>query len=240
MSTTTPQTKPRLYAGDGDRLMEADRRSDRIIILPSGDPKESTVGGGEIRIQWGQSLLRDVLGGRYRTVICGINDTDNSHGIIGTLLEMISTSQWTVESATSYARVFQESASLHGRGDREPYILKFDLDSMLILAILRPRGQDCFTLDDFERGFRTISKMLSNRHDRQPVASVSFLGATSNRLVDEHGEEPPFEFVLRAMYNAGYRGDIYPSLPMWHKAPTGAFATYPFPESLDRMREGSS
>ena len=68
----------------------------------------------------------------------------------------------------------------------------------------------------------------------------SDLGSASNRLVDDHGEEPPFEFVLRAMYNAGYRGDVYPSLPMWQKAPTGAYATFPFPESLDRMREGSS
>jgi hypothetical protein len=240
MSTDTASHRPRLYAGDGDRLMEADRRSDRIIILPAGDPRDATIGGGAIRIQWGQSLLRDVLSGRYRTVICGINDQDNTHGIIGTLLELVTTSQWTIESATSYARVFQESASLHDRGDREPYVLKFDLDSLLILAILRPRGQDCFTLEDFERGFRTISKMLNNRHDRRPVASVSFLGAASNRLVDEHGEEPSFEHVLRGMYTAGYRGDVYPSLPMWHKAPTGAFATFPFPESLDRMREGSS
>ena len=238
--SSTHTAKPRLYAGDGDHLMEADRRSDRIIILPSGDPRDATVGGGEIRIQWGQSLLRDVLAGRYRTVICGINDTDNSNGIIGTLLEMVTTSQWSIESATSYARVFQESASLHGRGDREPYVLKFDLDSLLILAILRPRGEDHFTLDALESGFRTISKMLAGRHDRHPVASVSFLGATSNRLVDTDGEDPPFEFVLRGMYRSGYRGDVYPSLPMWHKAPTGAFATYPFPESLDRMREGSS
>ena len=240
MTTETKTHRPRIYAGDGDRLMEADRRSDRIILLPAGDPRDATIGGGDLRIQWGQSLLRDVLMGRYRTVICGINDTDNSHGIIGTLLELVTTSQWTVESATSYARVFQESASLHGRGDREPYVLKFDLDSLLVLAILRPRGKDHFTLEDLERGFRTVSKMLTKRHDRQPVASVSFLGATSNRLIDETGEEPPFEHVLRGMYTSGYRGDVYPSLPMWHKAPTGAFAQYPFPESLDRMREGSS
>jgi hypothetical protein len=240
MTATTDTQRPRLYQGDGDSLMEADRRSNRIIILPSNDPREATVGGGEVRIQWGQSLLRDVLGGRYRTVVCGINDTDNSHGIIGTLLEMVTTSQWTVKSATSYARVFQESASLHGRGDREPYVLKFDLDSLLVLAILRPKSKDHFTLDDLERGFRTVSKMLQHRHDRQPTASVSFLGAHSNRLVDQNGDEPSFEAVLRSMYNAGYRGDVYPSLAMWHKAPTGAFATYPFPESLDRMRDGSS
>jgi hypothetical protein len=240
MSIMTTTTRPRIYAGDGDQLMEADRRSDRIVLLPAADPREATLGGGEVRIQWGQSLLRDVLAGRYRTVVCGINDTDNSHGIIGTLLHMVHTSQWTIDSATSYARVFQDSASLHDRGDREPYILKFDLDSLLILAILRPRGKDHFTLDDLERGFRTISKMLNNRHERMPSSSVSFLGARSNKLLDEHGKEPSFEQVLRSMYTAGWRGDVYPALSMWESAPTGVFATYPFPDSLDRMREGSS
>jgi len=240
MTPMTTTTRPKIYAGDGDRLMEADRRSDRIVLLPAADPREATLGGGEIRIQWGQSMLRDVLAGRYRTVVCGINDTDNSHGVIGTLLHLVHTSQWTVESATSYAKVFQDSVALHGRSDREPYILKFDLDSMLILAILRPRGQDHFTLDDMERGFRTVSKMLNHRHERVPAASVSFLGARSNKLVDEHGDEPSFEQILRMMYTAGWRGDVYPALSMWESAPTGVFATYPFPDSIDRMREGSS
>jgi hypothetical protein len=236
----TTTTRPNIYAGDGDQLMEADRRSDRIVLLPAADPREATLGGGELRIQWGQSLLRDVLAGRYRTVVCGINDTDNSHGIIGTLLHMVQTSQWTVDSATSYAKVFQDSINLHSSSDREPFILKFDLDSLLILAILRPRGKDHFTLDDMERGFRTVTKMLERRHDRLPAASVSFLGARSNRLCDKNGDEPSFEQVLRSMYTAGWRGDVYPALSMWECAPTGVFATYPFPDSLDRMREGSS
>ena len=232
--------RPRLYTGDGDRLMEADRRSDRVVLMPANDPGHAALGGGEIRIQWGQSLLRDVLTGRYRTVVCGINDTSNAAGIIGTLLEMVSTSQWTMDSATSYAKVFQDAIGLHDRHDNEPYVLKFDLDSLLVLAILRPSGKTHFSLTDLERGFQTVSKMLEGRHDRQPVASVCFLGANSNRLLDDEGREPPFELVLKSMYNAGYRGDVYPSLAMWQSAPTGVFATYPFPDSLDRMREGSS
>ncbi len=40
------------------------------------------------------------------------------------------------------------------------------------------------------------------------------------------------------MFDAGYRGDVYPSLGMWELAPTGAFASYPFPESLNVMRSG--
>ena len=40
------------------------------------------------------------------------------------------------------------------------------------------------------------------------------------------------------MFEAGYRGDVYPSLGMWELAPTGAFASYPFPDSLDVMRAG--
>jgi hypothetical protein len=70
------------------------------------------------------------------------------------------------------------------------------------------------------------------------VASVSFLGAKSNRLVDAEGREPSFESVLRTMFEAGYRGDVYPSLAMWNCAPTGIFAAYPFPDSVRVMREG--
>ncbi len=108
----------------------------------------------------------------------------------------------------------------------------------MILAILRPRDRDYFTLEDLARGFQTVAKMLAGRRERWPVASVSFLGAKSNRLVGSNDEEPPFESVLRVMYEAGYRGDVYPSLGMWELAPTGAFASYPFPESLHVSRSG--
>ena len=67
---------------------------------------------------------------------------------------------------------------------------------------------------------------------------MSFLGAKSNRLVDKEGNEPSFESVLETMYQAGYRGDVYPSVRMWELAPTGVFATYPFPDSLKVMRSG--
>ena len=233
-------TDIRVYDDEGDLLLEADQRADRVIVLPAGDPRKASAVRDRIRIQWGQHLLSDVLAGRYRTVVCGVNDRDNARGLLGELLEMVTTSQWTVNSATSYAKMFQESASVHAANDQEPYILKYDLDSLLILAVLRPRGRDHFTLNDLSKGFRTISRMLADRVDRAPVASVSFLGAKSNRLVDEDGREPTFESVLRTMFDAGYRGDVYPSLGMWQVAPTGVFATYPFPESLERMRSGSS
>ena len=70
------------------------------------------------------------------------------------------------------------------------------------------------------------------------MASVSFLGAKSNRLVDADGREPSFESVLRVMFESGFRGDVFPSLRMWELAPTGTFASYPYPESLDVMRKG--
>jgi hypothetical protein len=88
----------------------------------------------------GQDLLRDLLDGRYRTVICGVNDADNSHGIVAQLVELIATSQWSARSVTSFAKMFQESVSVHAANDREPYVLKYDLDSLLILGLLRPRG----------------------------------------------------------------------------------------------------
>jgi hypothetical protein len=231
-------TEPRLYDDEGDLLMQADKRSDRVILVPSGDPRVACTDRDRIRIQWGQHLLADLLAGRYRTVVCGVNDTDNSHGIIGELLELITTSQWTQGSATAYAKMFHESAALRASEDREPYILKYDLDQILILGLLRPKSRDHFTVEDLSRGFRTVAKMIEGRRDRLPVATVSFLGAKSNRLVGEGEQEPTFETVLRTMFDAGYRGDVYPSLSMWQCAPTGVFASYPFPESLKVMRSG--
>ncbi len=237
---SSPGDEPRdlrLYDDEGDLLLQADQRADRVILLPGGDPRRAD-DGDRIRIQWGQHLLADLVAGRYRTAICAINDVDNSHGIVGELLDLVATSQWNVRTATAYARMFHESVAVHAPGDHEPYILKFDLDRLLIMAILRPRNQDHFTQRDLSRGFQTVAKMLDGRRERWPAASVSFLGAKSNRLVDDEGRAPPFESVLRAMFEAGYRGDVYASLGMWELAPTGVFASYPFPESLDIMRAG--
>jgi hypothetical protein len=235
---TSPDTGISLYDDDGDLLIEADKRSDRVVLLPSGDPRTASTDPDRIRIQWGQHLLADLVAGRYRTAICAVNDSDNSHGIVGEIIDLVPTSQWTVQTATAYAHMFHDSAKIHAPSDSEPYILKFDLDQLLVMAILRPRGREHFTLEDLARGFRTVAKMLDGRRDRLPAASASFLGAKSNRLVGEDGNEPPFETVLRTMYEAGYRGDVYPCFGMWELAPTGAFATYPFPESLTVMRSG--
>jgi hypothetical protein len=189
---------------------------------------------------WGQDLLRDLLDGRYRTVICGVNDSDNSHGIIAQVVELIQTSQWSSRTLTSYARLFHDSVGVHAATDREPYVIKFDLDNLLILALLRPRGRDHFTLEDLSRGFRTVTKMLHDRRERWPAAAVSFLNAKANRLTGPDGVEPSFESVLRTMYNSGFRGDVYTSPLMWRFGHVGVFPCYPFPEGLDRMRGGSS
>lgn len=236
--TTTSDQTPRLYDEEGDLLMEADKRADRVVLLPAGDPRRASTDRDRIRIQWGQHLLADLLAGRYRSFVCGVNTEDNDHGIINQVVAMTATSQWTPKAVTSYARMFAESVAIHAATDREPYILKYDLDSLLILALLRPKGRDHFTLEDLSRGFATVAKMLHGRRERLPVASVSFLGAKSNCLTGSDDREPSFESVLRMMYEAGYRGDVYPSLGMWELAPTGVFASYPFPESLDIMRKG--
>ena len=240
MSDAATTDIPRIYDQDGDDLVQADRlsRSERIILMPQGDPRTASTDRDRLRIMWGQHLLADLSAGRYRTVVCGVNDADNASGILGQVLEAVPTSQWAVKSATSYAKMFHQSVAVHAAEDREPYVLKYDLDRLLVLAILRPKGREHFTLDDLARGFTTVTKMLRERADRRPVASVSFLGAKSNRLVGSDGAEPSFESVLRTMYEAGFRGDVYPALPMWEKAPTGVFATYPFPESLETMRGG--
>lgn len=246
MRTPTAAKKPapaiRLYEEDADNLIAADSATEKVVLLPSGESRiERPEDMSErIRIMWGQDLLRDLLDGRYRTVICGVNDVDNSHGVISQVCNLVDASQWTHQSVTSYAHVFQQSAGTLAGSDKEPYVLKFDLDALLVLAILRPKGRDFFTMHDLERGFRTVTKMLRGRRDRLPVASVSFLNAKANKLVAKDGKEPSFEAVLGTMYDSGFRGDVYASTGMWRVGHVGVFPSYPFPEGLERMRGGSS
>ncbi|MDX2131244.1 MAG: hypothetical protein SFY69_04235 [Planctomycetota bacterium] len=229
---------PRLYDDDAESLLKSDLFPDRVTLLPG---EGGAVSARErLRILWGQDLLRDLIDGRYRAVVCGVNDADNSHGIIAHLVELVTSSQWSAKSVTSYAKMFQESVAVHAAQDREPYVLKFDLDRLLILAILRPKGRDHFTIDDLSRGFKTVTRMLDERHDRWPAASVSFLNAKANRLVGPSGAEPSFESVLRTMFNAGFRGDVYAAPAMWRFGTVGVFPTYPFPAGLEQMRRGSS
>jgi hypothetical protein len=237
-SPTSSPTPASLYDAGAEDLLRSDLFPDRVTLLPGEGGRVEP--GRRIRILWGQDMLRDLLDGRYRTVVCGVNAEDNSHGIISHLVSLVSTSQWNVPAVTHFARMFHESVTVHAAGDREPYVLKYDLDSLLILALLRPRGKDHFTIQDLARGFETVAKMLRGRRERLPVASVSFLGARSNRLLGDAGQEPTFETTLRIMYNAGFRGDVYPSPQAWRFGHVGVFPSYPFPEGVDRMREGSS
>ena len=244
MTNSSDKSNVRLYDGETDSLMSADLAPERVSLLP-GDGVSPGVANAvsaneRIRIMWGQDLLRDVLDGRYRAIVCGVNDTDNARGVVSQRVELVHTSQWTAKAVTSYAKMFQESVSIHAARDKEPYVLKIDLDSLLILGLLRPKGKDHFTVDDLYRGFSTVAKMLQDRRERLPVASVSFLNARANRLVGADGRGPSFETVLRTMYNSGFRGDVYTSPGMWKLANVGVFPSYPFPAGVNRMREGSS
>ena len=232
----------RLYTGGADDLMDIAQFPQHVSLLPSAPGRLEP--GTRVRILWGQDMLRDILDGRYRAVICGVNEEDNAHGIIAQIVQLVTTSQWSERSVTSYARMFSESVSVHAAHDREPYVLKYDLDGLLLMALLRPKGRDHFTLNDISRGFRTVSKMLAGRADRRPVCSVSFLGARSNRLIVGEGpdgaREPSFESALRVMYESGFRGDVYASPQMWDYGDIGVFSSYPYPDGLERMRGGSS
>lgn len=236
----------RLYDEETDHLISADLAPDRVSLLPGEGHAHDTYGSmstsERIRILWGQDLFRDVVDGRYRAIVCGVNDADNASGIVSKLVDTVTTSQWTSRSVTSYAKMFQDSAAIHAARDKEPYVLKYDLDSVLILALLRPRNRDHFTLDDLARGFATVTKMIQDRRERLPVASVSFLNARANRLATSASDpkEPSFESVLRTMFDTGFRGDVYPPPAAWKTGHVGVFPNYPFPEGVSRMREGSS
>lgn len=224
------QHRQRIYDGDGDRLMESYDHSDRIVLIPDARPSKTPDPTPRIRVMWGQHLLEDLLAGRYRSFVCALNDTDNSHGIIAQLAALLPTSQWTERSITQYAQRFGDDGGVK--------VIKIDMDMIEVLGFLRPRGQEHLTLHDLATGFRIVHEMLTRKTQRLPSASVSFLGARSNALRDESNDEPTFETVLRVMNDAGYHGDVYPAPSMWESAPTAVFARYPFPESLTRMRDG--
>ncbi|MBY0307836.1 MAG: hypothetical protein K2Q09_03760 [Phycisphaerales bacterium] len=240
------QPRIRLYDEETDHLVTPELAPDRVSLLPgeghAHDTHNSMSTSERIRIMWGQDLFRDVVDGRYRSIVVGVNDADNAHGIITKLVDTVTTSQWTGRSVTSYARMFQESSAIHAARDKEPYVLKYDLDSVLILALLRPRDRQFFTLDDLARGFATVSKMIQDRRERLPIATVSFLNARANRLIKGATDagEPSFESVLRTMFDAGYRGDVYPPPAAWKSGSVGVFPNYPFPAGIARMSEGSS
>jgi len=224
---------PHIYDGDGDRLMLCDDSSDydHLILVPDAFPSKVPDKASRIRIMWGQHLLEDVLAGRYRSLVCAVNGEDNSRGIISQLATLLPTSQWDRDSITHHAKQFRVS------GDRAK-VIKYDMDTVEVLAILRPASHTNLTIDDLSSAFHIVAEMIQRKSSRLPSASVSFLDARANALVDQHGEQPSFETVLRTMHEAGYTGDVYPSPSMWRAGQTGVYARYPFTGALDQMRGG--
>ncbi|MCX5661818.1 MAG: hypothetical protein NTW19_19230 [Planctomycetota bacterium] len=230
---TEPKTRSRIYNGEGDRLMADMQEADRIILLPDARPSKVPDRTPRIRLMWGQHMLEDLLAGRYRSLVCAVNDTDNRRGIVTQLATLLPTSQWDERSITAHAKTFSQSG---GRAR----VVKYDMDAVEVLAILRPAGQDHLTMEDLAGAFKVVVEMISARSERTPSASVSFLGARSNALRNGQGNEPSLETVLAMMYGAGFTGDVYPAPTMWEAAPTAVYARYPFPSSLESMRHGGS
>ncbi len=229
---TGPPAEPHIYDGEGDRLVEGLDVSERIILLPDAADLRHPDGERRIRIMWGQCLLEDLLAGRYRSLVCAVNARDNSHGIIAELAQYLPTSQWDEHTLTQRAKQF---STPDGKSVK---VIKYDMDAVEVLALLRPPEHDVLHVDDLATGFQIVTEMIHARTQRLPSASVSFLCARSNALRDEQDDEPSFETVLRIMHGAGYTGDVYPTPGMWGMAPTGVYARYPFPPSVESMRHG--
>ena len=231
MTTQAPAT--RVYDGDGDLLMHKDRAilADHVTLVPDAMPSKIPDKTPRLRIMWGHHLLEDLLAGRYRSLVCAVNTRDNSHGIIAQLAALLPTSQWDERSITAYAAHFA------GR-DAKVKVLKFDMDMLEVLAILRPAESPYLTLPHLAAAFRIAADMVAHNQRRLPSASVSFLGARANALIDSKGSEPTFETILRAMYDSGYTGDVYPPPCLWNVGEVGVFARYPFSKALDEMRTG--
>jgi hypothetical protein len=226
--------KTRIYDGEGDQLMVHADVQDKITLLPDTGTAQAAPGlasaRAKLRILWGQNLVEDILAGRYRTLVCSVNPIDNTHGVIAQIAHLLPTSQWDEPSVTAHAKRFAQQGVVT--------VIKYDMDAVEVLALLRPGKTETLRLDDLKEGFRIVAQMIRGKPQRRPTASVSFLGARANKLRDAAGHEPSFETVLRTMHEAGYEGDVYPAPWMWQASPTGVYARYPFPSSLNSMREG--
>ena len=235
MPTSTVK-HPSMYEGDGDVLMLKDRGegTERLVLVPDAIPSRTPDPTPRIRILWGQHLLEDLLAGRYRSLVCAVNPQDNSHGIISQLATLLPTSQWDEDSITVHAQHFD------ALGPGRPKVVKYDMDTVEVLAILRPAGHQHLTLADLRTAFKVVSEMVNARSSRRPSASVSFLDARANKLAGPDGEEPSFEAVLDAMHAAGYTGDVYPAPSMWQAGAVGLYPRYPFAAALDQLRAGGS
>jgi hypothetical protein len=222
--------RPAIYDGEGDKLMEDLNFNERIILLPDARPSKTPDRSPRLRLMWGQHLLEDLLAGRYRTLVCAVNGADNKRGIITQLATLLPTSQWNEKSITAHAKLFSQGSTAR--------VLKYDMDAVEVLAVLRPADKEFLSLEALASAMEIVTEMIGRKPDRQPSASVSFLGARSNALRDPEGNEPSLETVLRTMHDAGYQGDVYPAPSMWEAAPTSVYARYPFPSSLETMRHG--
>ncbi len=224
------QLRMRIYDGEGDRLMENRSATEQINLMPDTSETKTAGTGRRLRILWGQHLIDDLLDGRYRTLVCGVNAQDNSRGIIGQVAAMLPTSQWDHQAITDHARRLVQKHTVA--------VVKYDMDAVEVLGLLRPSSRKHLTLEDLSVGFGIAAEMIRRKPQRDPSASVSFLGAQVNRLLGDDGEDPSFETVLRTMHQSGYGGDVYPAPGFWQMAPTGVFARYPFPPALETMRQG--
>ena len=69
MSDHTTEHDMKLYDDEGDLLLPSEIAADKVSLLPQ-DPAAEVE--GRLRILWGQNMLRDMLEGRYRSVICSV------------------------------------------------------------------------------------------------------------------------------------------------------------------------
>jgi hypothetical protein len=228
-----PQTTTvRIYDGEGDALFVEAGLADKMILAPEGKPISQADTSPRLRLMWGQYLLDDLIAGRYRSLVCEANTIDNSQGLIAQLTDLLPGCQWNLDTVTGHAKQFAKRDDVT--------VLKFDMGLVEVLALVRPAHKDALTLHDLSQGFRVITQLLRHHSEWQPTATVSFLEGRANRVVDANGVEPSLESVLRTMYDAGYTGDVFPAPAMFEAAPTAVFSRYPFPDALERMRNGSS
>src|SRR5687767_15963863 len=102
------ETRPQMYDGQGDALMEMEHEelADRITIMPDALPSKTPDETPRARIMWGEPLPEDLLAGRYRSLVCAVDADDNRRRINTQLAAVLPTSQCDEASIALRARAF--------------------------------------------------------------------------------------------------------------------------------------
>ena len=220
--------------------MHRDQFPDRVTLSCRRGRSGVGVGPGSASLPVGQDMLGDMLDGRYhRGGVRGVNDEDNSHGIIAQLVDPIHYVAVDGQGRDEFCADVP-GVGVDPRGaDREPYVLKYDLDSLLIPALLVSEGRPPLHARRPVAGSLDGGEDARERRERLAGGEREFSSTPgrTNCTRRRRGSRVSRPFCGRCTRRGSGRcGTARRRLLRG----AGVFRPYPSPEGIEQMRQGSS